>query len=64
VGLFTMVRGAILERPDGKRFYPYPFMDAQAHGYARVIVNLVIVAVVFVALALGAQSSLANQWWA
>ena len=34
-GLFTMVRGAILERPDRKRFYPDPVMDAQEHGYAR-----------------------------
>jgi hypothetical protein len=54
-GLFTMVRGAIVRHGDA-HFYPYPFMDAATHGYARVIVNLVLVAVVFFALAFGAHA--------
>ena len=53
-GLFTMIRGAILENADGKRFYPYPFMNAQEKGYPTVIVNLVIVGAVFFGLAYGA----------
>jgi len=49
-GLFSMIRGAIVG------FYPYPFMDADAHGYPRVILNLLLVAVVFFALAFGAHA--------
>lgn len=45
----TLIRGAIVG------FYPYPFLDATTHGYLRVAINSVIVAVLFVALALGAQ---------
>jgi len=52
-GLCSMVRGAFVERADGKRFYPYPFMDAQDKGYGPVVVNLVIVGVVFLAIAFG-----------
>lgn len=52
-GLFTMIRGAIVERADGLRFYPYPFMNAQDEGYVRVIVNLVVVGVVFLLIAAG-----------
>ncbi len=55
-GLFTMIRGAVVERGDGKHFYPYDFMDPTDKGYARVVVNLVIVAVVFFALAVGAHA--------
>ena len=49
-GLFSMIRGAIVD------FYPYPFMDAQTHGYPRVIVNLILVALVFFALGFGAHA--------
>ncbi|MBA3287047.1 MAG: Pr6Pr family membrane protein [Acidimicrobiia bacterium] len=48
-GLFTMIRGAIVE------WYPYPFMDPIDSGYARVIGNLVVVGGTFVALAAGAH---------
>jgi hypothetical protein len=48
-GCFTLVRGEIVG------WYPYPFMDVGVHGYARVAVNLVLVAAVFVALAFGAD---------
>jgi len=52
-GVFTMIRGAVVERSDGRRFYPYPFMNAQDEGYPRVVVNLVVVGLVFLAIAAG-----------
>ena len=55
-GIFTMIRGAIVENAEGQHFYPYGFMDPTEHGYVRVIVNLVIVAIVFFALAFGAHA--------
>ncbi|MEC3979875.1 Pr6Pr family membrane protein [Amycolatopsis sp. H20-H5] len=45
---FTLVRGAIDD------YYPYPFLDAQALGYGRVVLNCLLVAVLFTALASGA----------
>ncbi|MGH9113626.1 MAG: Pr6Pr family membrane protein, partial [Acidimicrobiales bacterium] len=48
-GVFTLVRGEIVD------WYPYPFMEPFEHGYLRVVVNLALVAVVFVALAAGAH---------
>ena len=47
-GVFALIRGEIVG------FYPYPFMNAEVHGYGRVAVNLAIVAMVFVALGFGA----------
>lgn len=38
---YTLVRGAIW------KWYPYPFLDVTSHGYARVIVNALVVTVVF-----------------
>jgi hypothetical protein len=55
-GLFTMIRGAIVEDSNGRHFYPYDFMDPTDHGYARVLANLAIVALVFLALAFGAHA--------
>jgi hypothetical protein len=46
--IFTLVRGAAIG------FYPYPFLDATTHGYLRVMINCVIVAALFLALAFGA----------
>ena len=48
-GVFTLVRGEIIG------FYPYPFMDPIDSGYARVVVNLAIVAAIFVGMAAGAH---------
>jgi hypothetical protein len=48
-GTFTLIRGHIIG------FYPYAFMNPTESGYARVSVNLVIVAAVFVAFAAGAH---------
>ncbi len=45
----TLIRGAIVG------FYPYPFLDATTHGYLRVAVNCVVVAALFLVLALGAD---------
>ena len=48
-GTFTLIRGEIVG------WYPYPFMNVGTHGYARVALNLTLVAAVFVALAFGAD---------
>lgn len=42
---YTFVRGAVVG------WYPYPFLDVAAIGLGRAVVNTVVVAVVFVALA-------------
>lgn len=47
--VFTLVRGEIVG------FYPYPFVDVGEHGYARVLLNCLLVAVLFLALAAGAS---------
>lgn len=46
--IFALVRGAIID------WYPYPFVDVNDVGYARVSVNLVVVALLFFALAAAA----------
>ena len=45
---FTMIRGAAIH------WYPYPFIDVDDLGYARVAVNAVVVAALFFALAAAA----------
>jgi hypothetical protein len=45
----TLIRGAIVN------FYPYPFLDATTHGYLKVAVNCVLVAVLFLGVAIGAK---------
>lgn len=47
---YTLLRARITP------WYPYPFVDAHTHGYARVLVNCLLVTVV-----LGAVSALC--WW-
>ena len=49
--VFTLVRG-----PFVGDFYPYPFLEVLAHGYPRVLLNSLIVAVLFLALAAGAAA--------
>ncbi|GAB2634510.1 Pr6Pr family membrane protein [Kribbella swartbergensis] len=46
--VFTLVRGEFVG------FYPYPFVDVTEHGYAQVLLNCLLVAVLFLALAAGA----------
>ncbi|TCC11178.1 Pr6Pr family membrane protein [Kribbella soli] len=48
--VFTLVRGAFVG------FYPYPFVDVDEHGYGRVLLNCLLVAVLFLALAAGATT--------
>ena len=45
----TLIRGHLIG------FYPYPFMDPGDSGYARVVVNLLVIGLVFVGLAAGAH---------
>jgi len=47
--VFTLVRGEFVG------FYPYPFVNVDEHGYARVLLNCLLVAVLFLALAAGAS---------
>lgn len=42
---FTLIRGAVID------WYPYPFIDVLEHGYARVFLNTLGIAALFVALA-------------
>jgi len=46
--VFTLIRG------EGTGFYPYPFVDVSEHGYGRVLLNCLLVALLFLALAAGA----------
>jgi hypothetical protein len=46
----TLIRGAIVN------FYPYPFLDATTHGYLKVSINCLLIAVLFLGLAIGARS--------
>ncbi|ADB35504.1 hypothetical protein Kfla_6507 [Kribbella flavida DSM 17836] len=45
---FTLVRGELVG------FYPYPFVDVGELGYAQVLLNCLLVALLFLALAFGA----------
>ena len=47
---FTLVRGPIVE------WYPYPFLDVNEHGYPLVLVNVVVVALLYLAFAFGAMA--------
>ncbi|MFB3739453.1 MAG: Pr6Pr family membrane protein [Candidatus Velamenicoccus archaeovorus] len=46
--IFTLIRGELVG------FYPYPFIDVGAHGYAQVSLNCLVIAVLYVGLATGA----------
>ncbi|GLZ37810.1 Pr6Pr family membrane protein [Actinokineospora sp. NBRC 105648] len=48
--VFTLVRGPIVD------YYPYPFIDVDALGYPRVLLNCLVVALLFFALAAGARA--------
>jgi hypothetical protein len=48
--VFTLVRGPIVD------FYPYPFVDVTLRGYPAVLLNCLLVAALFLALALGARA--------
>jgi hypothetical protein len=46
-GTATLVRGAVID------WYPYPFVDVVAHGYARVALNAAGVGLLYALVALG-----------
>jgi len=48
--VFTLIRGEFVG------FYPYPFVNVDEHGYGRVLLNCLLVAVLFLALAAGATT--------
>ncbi|OON81022.1 Pr6Pr family membrane protein [Streptomyces tsukubensis] len=48
---FTLLRGAALS-PGTRARYPYPFLDAEVHGYATVALNAAVLGASFYALAL------------
>jgi len=48
--VFTLIRGSIID------FYPYPFIDVTHLGYARVLINCVWIAILYLALAAGASA--------
>jgi hypothetical protein len=48
--IFTLIRGPIVD------FYPYPFVDVIKLGYARVFINCVWVAVLYLGVAAGAAA--------
>jgi hypothetical protein len=46
---FTLIRGPIVD------FYPYPFVDVDAHGYPLVLVNSAAIGLLVIALAAAAR---------
>lgn len=48
--VFALVRGPLVGG-----YYPYPFLDVGEHGYPRVLLNSLVVAVLFLGLAAGAH---------
>jgi hypothetical protein len=55
--VYTLIRGALVEDRTGRNFYPYPFLDVVEHGYVVVLLNVLLVAALFFALALGALAA-------
>lgn len=52
--IYALVRGALVEDRFGNDYYAYPFMNVQEHGYPVVLVNVALVALLFLAIAFGA----------
>jgi hypothetical protein len=52
--VYALVRGALVLDRFGNHYYPYPFMDVGVHGYPVVLLNVAIVAVLFLAVSFGA----------
>jgi hypothetical protein len=47
--VFTLIRGPIVD------FYPYPFVDVNAHGYPVVLLNSAMIGLLVLGLAAGAR---------
>lgn len=52
---YTLARGAIVTDNTGVHWYPYPFLDVNDLGYGRALLNCLMIAVFYIALALGAR---------
>lgn len=52
--VYALVRGALVQDRFGNDYYAYPFMNVQEHGYPVVLINVSIVAVLFLGIAFGA----------
>jgi len=52
--VYTLVRGALVLDRFGNHYYPYPFMDVGVHGYPVVLLNVTLVAVLFLTISFGA----------
>lgn len=48
---YALVRGELVDDRFGNPYYAYPFMNVGEHGYAKVLVNVAAVAILFLALA-------------
>jgi hypothetical protein len=52
--VYALVRGAIVLDRSGNHYYPYPFMNVGVHGYPTVLLNVSLVAVLFLAVSFAA----------
>ena len=52
--IFTLARGAFVQDVNGRDYYPYPFLNAQVHGYPVVLVNVSVVALLFLGMSAAA----------
>ena len=52
--VYALVRGALVQDRLGNDYYAYPFMSVHDHGFPIVLVNVSLVAVLFLAISFGA----------
>lgn len=52
--VYALIRGELVQDRHGRDYYAYPFMNVQDHGYPVVLVNVSLVAVLFLAISFGA----------
>jgi len=52
--VYALIRGALVLDRFGNHYYPYPFMNVGVHGYPVVLLNVSLVAVLFLAVSFGA----------
>lgn len=53
---YALVRGTLVQDRFGNDYYAYPFINVQEHGYPVVLVNVALVAGLFLALSFGAMA--------
>ena len=51
---YALVRGELVQDRFGNDYYAYPFMNVPEHGYPVVLVNVSLVALLFLAISFGA----------